>query len=85
MDNNYCFTCYMYFTFIRGKTKLFEILPVLIQAIIILSDKRTTLPLRLDVSLLKQFWVTLVNLGQFIKFYILCIELSDIEANKFNP
>lgn len=75
----------MYFTFIRGKTKLFEILPVLIQAIIILSDKRTTLPLRLDVSLLKQFWVTLVNLGQFIKFYILCIELSDIEANKFNP
>lgn len=75
----------MYFTFILGKTKLFEILPVLIQAIIILSDKRTTLPLRLDVSLLKQFWVTLVNLGQFIKFYILCIELSDIEANKFNP
>ena len=75
----------MYFTFMRGKTKLFEILPVLIQAIIILSDKRTTLPLRLDVSLLKQFWVTLVNLGQFIKFYILCIELSDIEANKFNP
>lgn len=64
---------------------MFEILPVLIQAIIILSDKRTTLPLRLDVSLLKQFWVTLVNLGQFIKFYILCIELSDIEANKFNP
>ena len=75
----------MYFTFIWGKTKLFEILPVLIQAIIILSDKRTTLPLRLDVSLLKQFWVTLVDLGQFIKFYILCIELSDIEANKFNP
>ena len=75
----------MYFTFIQGKTKLFEMLPVLIQAIIILSDKRTTLPLRLDVSLLKQFWVTLVNLGQFIKFYILCIELSDIEANKFNP
>ena len=75
----------MFFIFIRGKTKLFEILPVLIQAIIILSDKRTTLPLRLDVSLLKQFWVTLVNLGQFIKFYILCIELSDIEANKFNP
>lgn len=75
----------MYFTFIQGKTKLFEILPVLIQAIIILSDKRTTLPLRLDVSLLKQFWVALVNLGQFIKFYILCIELSDIEANKFNP
>ena len=74
----------MFFIFIRGKTKLFEILPVLIQAIIILSDKRTTLPLRLDVSLLKQFWVTLVNLGQFIKFY-LCIELSDIEANKFNP
>lgn len=55
----------MYFTFIQGKTKLFEMLPVLIQAIIILSDKRTTLPLRLDVSfflsLLKQFWVT----GQF--------------------
>lgn len=79
----------MYFTFIQGKTKLFEMLPVLIQAIIILSDKRTTLPLRLDVSfflsLLKQLWVTLVNLGQFIKFYILCIELSDIEANKFNP
>ena len=75
----------MYFTFIQGKTKLFEMLPVLIQAIIILSDKRTTLPLRLDVSLLKQFWITLVNLGQFIKFYILCIELSDIEANKFNP
>ena len=75
----------MYFTFIQGKTKLFEMLPVLIQAIIILSDKRTTLPLRLDVSLLQQFWVTLVNLGQFIKFYILCIELSDIEANKFNP
>lgn len=75
----------MFFIFIRGKTKLFEILPVLIQAIIILSDKRTTLPLRLDVSLLKQFWVTLVNLGQFIKFYILCFELSDIEANKFNP
>lgn len=52
----------MYFTFIQGKTKLFEMLPVLIQAIIILSDKRTTLPLRLDVSfflsLLKQFWVT---------------------------
>ena len=75
----------MHFTFIQGKTKLFEMLPVLIQAIIILSDKRTTLPLRLDVSLLKQFWVTLVDLGQFIKFYILCIELSDIEANKFNP
>ena len=57
-----CFTCYIYFTFIQGKTKLFEMLPVLIQAIIILSDKRTTLPLRLDVSfflsLLKLFWVT---------------------------
>ena len=63
----------MYFTFIQGKTKLFEILPVLIQAIIILSDKRTTLPLRLDVSFFcKSAQAVLGNrsiIGQLIKFY----------------